>query len=232
MTLACVKKTMSLLIFILLFISNINAQKRKEGIDLVNEYSTKVVDANEIVYYGWDFSHVKLFDGDYMGNSEDDLKSRIGSIIGLLSERYTPKEMSKLLNKDIVSDMDNIQRKYIERDYSNLVSFTNFEMKLTDIENIINSYDLSQKSGIGLVIIAECMNKPDKFTTGYVTFFNLENKSLLWVTKMKGRPDRKSKFSKEWFYGFEETILYWIPEFYEPKIKEIKKAKKKERKKH
>ena len=219
-------KNITLFLIIFLSINMVFSQKRKEGIDLVNKNSTKVVEAKEIVYYGWDFTQVKLFDGDLMGNSEDELKSNIGSIIGLLSERYTSDKMSDLLDKEIIPEMDIIQRKYFERDFSNIVSFTNFEINIEDIENIVNSYSVPQKSGTGLVLIAECMNKSDKFTTAYVTFFDIETKSLLWVTKMKGNPDRKSKFSKEWFYGFEETILYWIPKFYEPKKKELKKAKK------
>ncbi len=81
------------LALIILFFSNINSQKKK-GIDLINEFSTKIVEAKEIVYYGWDFTQVKLFDGDFMGSNEDELKVNIVAIIGLLSERYTPEKMS------------------------------------------------------------------------------------------------------------------------------------------
>lgn len=217
------KKTLLLLI-IFISINFIYSQKRKDGIELINDNAISVIEAGEIVYYGWDFTQVKLFDGDLMGEEEDKIKSNIGSIIGLLSENYPPEKIAKLLDKEIIPEMDIIQRKYFERDFSNIVSFTNFELTTEQINNIVHSYKLSQTNGIGLVLIAECMNKPDRFTTAYVTFFDIETKSILWLTKMKGYPDRKSKFSKEWFYGFEETILYWVPKFYKPKKKHTKKS--------
>ncbi len=44
--------------------------------------------------------------------------------------------------------MDVIQRKYFERDFSNIFSFTNYEMNIDNIKDIINSYNFTSKISI------------------------------------------------------------------------------------
>ncbi len=208
------------LILLTILITNtfVFSQKIENGIELKSDIN-QILSAKDIVYYGWDLSCVKIYDYKLIGK-EKQLTPKVESILGLLSEKFNPNYLSKKLNKNIISEMDMTKIELSKRDFSDLISFINFEMTIEDVGKIVNSYNVSQNSGIGLVFIPESMNQLDGFSTVFVTFFDIESKNLLWVTKMKAKPDGRRNFPKKWYIGFGDCFVFWYSKFYKKKMKE------------
>ncbi len=209
-------KLLLITLIIMLSISfSTKAQKRKSGLPIVEENTKSIVDADTIYYYGWDMANMKLSDGTWVDKAEE-LRPRISSIIGMLSDRFSPAYVSKALQKEVQADLDVIQKLYIESDYKDFVTFNPYKLSKESLIEIVEGYELSDNSGVGLVIIAENMNKNERYTTAFVTFFDLETRQLLWVTKMKGLPGSKWGFSKYWYEGYLECFYYFLKKYYPP----------------
>ncbi|NJN24832.1 MAG: hypothetical protein HC819_01985 [Cyclobacteriaceae bacterium] len=58
------------------------------------------------------------------------------------------------------------------------------------------------------------MNKPDRFTTAYITFFDIESKEVLWTTKTKGLPGSKWGYKYYWFEGYVECLKVFMSKYY------------------
>jgi hypothetical protein len=56
----------------------------------------------------------------------------------------------------------------------------------TEIQHFISMYPIEVKSGIGLVFIAESMNKINNEAVYHVVFFNIETKDILLQERLKG----------------------------------------------
>lgn len=145
------------------------------------------------------------------------MRPKLSTIIGLLSEHFKPSFVSKHLKKEVEANLDVVQKLYTNIDYDNFVTFNSYEIPLDSLKNYVEEYDLQQTEGIGLVVIAENMNKQERYTTAFVTFFDLETRELMWVTKMKGLPGGKWGFSKYWFEGFVECFYYFLKDYYPKK---------------
>lgn len=61
-------------------------------------------------------------------------------------------------------------------------------MKLSDVDEVLNEYDFSGLSGIGLMFIVESFSKPNGKASVWVTFINLETKEVLLTEKLMGTP--------------------------------------------
>ena len=203
-----------MLIFLLIGFSS-NAQKRKSGLTIVSN-TNAVINANKIHFYGWDIANMKLSDGTWIDKAEE-LRPRLSSMIGLLSSRFSPEYVAKALNKEVEADLDVVQKLYMDIDYNDFVTFNPYEISEDYLKEIVKAYNLPQNKGVGLVIIAENMNKEERYTTAFVTFFDLETRKLLWVTKMKGLPGSKWGFSKYWYEGYLECFYYFLKKYYPPK---------------
>ena len=196
--------------------TELNCQKMKQGIQFKNNIES-VNTAQEIVYYGWDFSRFKITDGSKINQGQLLYQTYIPAWIGLLNERYNATKVSKHLKKRVKENFWAIQNlvKIINPD--ELVQFQSFELPIDSIKNLIKSYDLPEKEGIGFVLILESYNEPEKYVTGFVTFFDIENREILWATKMRGLPGSKWGFTKYVYEAFVEIYDYWLRKYYPPK---------------
>jgi hypothetical protein len=196
-----------------------NAQKEKCGIvypidvKSYNEFST-------IVWYGWDFSNLKICDINVYNYL---IKEQyIPEWISRMNKMFSENEVRRDLNKQYFSsDFKTIQDLYKTKDYKTFLTSDKFELSIDSIKSIVKKYPLSQKSGAGFVIIIENLNKPERYVTGYLTFFNIATKDVLWATKMKGEPS--GKWGVELYYrnGILELYPYFFRKYY---TKTIKKA--------
>jgi hypothetical protein len=61
-------------------------------------------------------------------------------------------------------------------------------MESSQIQEIVNSYKIpGDLSGVGLIFIAECYNKPNEQGSYYVTFFDIASKKVLSTERMLGK---------------------------------------------
>lgn len=206
------KKVVFVLI-ILFSINSIYAQKHKKGILIVADELNKVNQTNVIYYYGWDLSNAKLTDGKLISRPEE-LSQKVGGILGLLSERFNATAMERYLKKEVIIDLDIVQKEIKDVDYDNFVTFNSYELSKDEIAQIVRAYQMTDNEGVGLVMIGENLNKSDRYATAYITFFDVKSKELIWVTKMKGLPGSKWGFSKYWYEGLLECPHYFFSKYY------------------
>jgi hypothetical protein len=203
-----------LLIISFLVLSNVAfSQKRKHGIEYQYNVNT-VLSATEIVYYGWDFSQFKMFAADKISDADVILKDFIPTWIGMLNERYPPDQVAIHYKKKVTPNMVSVQDRIKKLTPDDIVTYMNYDFSIDTVKKVVGSYNLPEQSGIGLSIILESYNKSERYVTGYVTFFDIQSREILWSTKMKGLPGSKWGFTKYLFEGFVELYHYFVNDYY------------------
>ena len=205
-------------IFLILFTLCIStySQKNKKGIDIVKN-TTPIINASEIIYYGWDFSKLQITGGTWKGEP-DEFKNQLNSIIGLLSARFKESTVAAYLKKDVKSNLDVIQKQYLQLNYDKALTFDEKSYTLEEIQSIVNNYILPEGTGVGLCVIAESMNKLERHAIGTVVFFDIKTREVLWANRMSGLPGSKWGFAKYWYEGYLECFYYFIDKYYKKEI--------------
>lgn len=210
-------KHLTIIFYLVSFTMLVNAQKVKHGIE--NKLNlTKYVQSQEVVWYGWDFSNIKVCDSKIY--SYVLTETLIPEWLEKLNNQFSINEMKRKLDKPIFSaDLQTVQNLYKSKDYKQLLTSDKYELSLDSIKNIVSRYKLANKTGIGAVIILENINKPERYVSGYVTFFDIPTRELLWATKMKGLPG--GKWGEELYYrnGLIEIYAYFFAKYYNKAIR-------------
>ena len=92
-------------------------------------------------------------------------------------------------------------------------------LKPEDISKHVKSYDLSGKTGVGLVFIMDGMSKSNKEAAMYVTLINMANKKVLLTERLTGKAQGFG-FRNYWAY----TVYKVLHTIDTDKYKDWKKA--------
>lgn len=207
------------IICIILFVQATNTfgqqeHKPKKGIDY--QYDVKTVfNTHNLIYYGWDFSQSKLTDLSKIGDKRLIVEKYIPEWMAMMDNRYSADLLKRNFKMEQVTEnFKSVQDLYRKMDVDAYISPSRYEISIEKLNSIVKSYDLPEKSGIGFVIIIENFNKPERFVTGYLTFFNIETRKILWATKMKGVPGSKWGFTQYYYQGLVELYDYYIRDYF------------------
>jgi|GEM_PF-2645573 len=185
-----------------------------KGIDYKYEIKS-VFNTDNIIYYGWDFSQSKLTDVDKFSDRKIIVERHIPEWMIWLNGHFSAEFMQKKLKfTTVTANFQPVQDLSRKIDANSYVRVSNYEIKIEKLDSIVSTYILPEKTGIGFIFIIESLNKPERFVTGYATFFNIETRKLLWVTKIKEVPGSKYGFADYYRRGF---IILWdvyYPNFY------------------
>jgi hypothetical protein len=200
-----------------ILISCTYSQDRKHGI----EYPIDVknyINQDKVTWYGWDFSHFKITDHNAYGYV---VKTYIPKWVKKLNNYFPESQICRKLNKGNCSaDLTSIQNLYQNVDEKSLEAQTLFELSVDSIKEIVKQYTLPQKEGAGFVIIVETMNRPQRFVTAYITFFDISTRELYWTTKMKGLPGGKHGVEQYYRNGMIEVYKYFFSKYYNKRIRQ------------
>ena len=189
------------------------SQKPKKGIEYMLNIS-KLSAATDVVWYGVDFSKCRITDGSKMSEAKVMKEKYVPGWISLMNQSYDLEYIKRKLGKNVTEDLNKIQKLYTTIDEKELVTFANYSFPLDSVKAFVNSYPLPEKSGVGFVLIIENLNKPERYITGYFTFFDLQSREILYTTKMKGLPGSKYGFSQWWKEGMVELFEYYFRDYY------------------
>lgn len=203
-----------LILFFFLFIFSI-------GIHSQNLNHNSIYNANEIIYYGWDFSQVRIFDPRLVGK-ENEVKSKIGVILGNLSSVHTAEKLAKDVKKTIIPNFNDIQNEYSKRDISTLITYSKYKIKNDDIKFIIENYKLNENSGLGFVIIPESMNSPEEYSSTLFVFFDIKTRILISKITVNNSISG-GKFTNYWLKSFSNSYKLWLKD-YKAELKKFKKS--------
>ena len=184
-------------------------------------YSTKhdISEAQEIVFFGYDFGHFKLFEPKRL--MEDGIKKNIPLWIDYLSAKEDEDFLKKKMRKNkIIFDFKYLTDIYHSLPESGLVSLSKCTIPVDSIQSIINNYQTSQKEGIGLTIIVECFNKKIDASSAYFTFFDISTKKIL-MTDHYSTSNHASGLGLSTYWGraFEATVYAYFDEEYKKNLK-------------
>ena len=219
------KKTLKVLLIIILtgFSISFQAQEMKKGIEHKLDMKT-LIESDSIVWFGWDFSQSRMNDFSKMSEGDLMVNKYIPAICDRLNNRLPPETIEKQLKKEKFSyDFGSIQKLYKKIDPNEFVIGTQYGFNIEKLKEIVSGYELPQKTGIGLVINIIELNKVERYVTGFVTFFDIQSKEILWTTKMKGKPGSKYGLAMYWLEGVSELYAYFIGDYYTRSIKSSKK---------
>jgi len=132
-----------------------------------------------IIFYGYDFSDFQLADGKRIGQ---DLRKYVFTLIGFLQEHLPEKKLQKWLEKDTITSSLNavmlVNKKINNDDIASPIKHT---ISTDSIQKMINKYPITEKRGIGYVIIYECFDSNLKRGSAYSVFFDIATKKVLIV---------------------------------------------------
>ena len=148
-----------------------------------------------VTWYGIDYSHAKIvgYVSTFGGNTPITAAE--------LRDKYYPSWNHLILDEpDKYNIAAMIRRNSVATDLSvvkqvnTAVAIDSIEVSVTpyymlqDIQSFVSAYDTKNRAGIGLVFIAESMNKNQKEAIYHVVFFNIETKEVLLHERMRGTP--------------------------------------------
>lgn len=157
--------------------------------DLFRESNVK------ISWLGIDFSHVKLI-GDFSEFAGAGEKSTaqvrdkyFGSWNHLILAEPDKYDLRGMLRKgEIVYDIDMIMELNSRTPLENMEANNNPFYKLEDIEGFVSEYNFEGKEGIGIMFIAESLNKFANEAYFHFVAIDLESKEILVHERLRGVP--------------------------------------------
>jgi hypothetical protein len=141
---------------------------------------------NSFTWLGIDYSHVKLNCESEPDVVRNQFFAAWNKLILDEADKYNIKKMLKL--KDIQNDISMIGRVNQEAGISGMKSENAPNYSTADIISFVGSYNPQNKSGIGIVFIAEFLGKEKKQGVFHVVALNLANNEVLVSERMTGEP--------------------------------------------
>ena len=150
----------------------------------------------KISWLGIDFSHVKLI-GNFAEFFEAGEKSswqirdiyfpRWNNIILNEPEKYDIRGMIR--KPDLWYDIDMLGDINSQTSLDEIESYNTVKFSEEDIQSFVNQYNLQDKEGIGILFIAECLNKNAEEAYYHFVAINMKNKEVLFHERLRGEPN-------------------------------------------
>ena len=150
---------------------------------------------SEVTWLGVDFSNVQLV-GDftqafgYGDQSTDEVKDKyFPAWNNLFFSEQDKYDISKMIrNEKLDYDIEMVMELNSNADSKELRTYKPKMYSQNDIQAIVKKYKLKGKKGLGLVFIAEALNKNEK--TGYFHFvvIDMGSSKVLFQEKLEGAP--------------------------------------------
>ncbi len=174
------KKLMLLLLSISTTSYSLSAQTRAEA------FSSQT----PITWLGIDFSEAKYF-GDPGTVSQEQMKTMTININFLLINETEKYDFHKTFDKDsIINDLKVISDLNNSIDATKIMSFNKEDytrFNPASIQSMVSKYNLEQNKGIGLVFVMEGLNKTIEEGAFWVTYINMNDKSVLFTERVTGK---------------------------------------------
>jgi len=149
-----------------------------------------------ISWLGIDYSHVKLI-GNFAEFFQAGEKStwqirdiyfpRWNSIILNEPEKYDIRGM--LRKPDILFDIDMINEINTYANLDEMESYNTSRFTDEDILSFVDEYNLDGKEGIGIVFIAECLNKNAQEAYYHFVAINMKTREVIFHQRLRGEPN-------------------------------------------
>ena len=133
-------------------------------------------------WLGIDYSQVKLI-GDFSQFQE------VGGVSpARLKNTYFPAWNNLVLNERTKYDITEVTTKNAEAPLEELEAVNAPFFNEEKIKSIVNGYSFKDKSGVGILFVAESLSKSSEEAYYHVVLINLSTKEILIQDRLKGEP--------------------------------------------
>lgn len=156
------------------------------GLNAFAQNKEKALSESSMTWYGVDFSLAKFtMITDDPAVIVDRYLDAINQLVPNESEKY---DLKKYFNKsEVTIDLDQVTERNSNVDPDALVIDDEHKITLDDVKTIIKNYNTQDHSGMGLVFIAENLNKNSQTGSYYVCFFDNSTKEIIDARRMTGK---------------------------------------------
>jgi len=148
-----------------------------------------------VTWLGIDFSHVRLI-GNFSEFQEFGEKSPVEIVTDyfpkwnriVLDEREKYDIRGMLRRMDISYDIDMIMNQNYRTDPDSIWWYTARRFTAEDIQAFVDGYDLGGKEGIGILFIAECLDKSYEEAWFHFVAINMKTGEILLQQRLRGEP--------------------------------------------
>lgn len=153
-----------------------------------NKYKAyDILKADTIIWYGFDFSQLKLTNGDKVDQAAT-IKYRDGPAwVECLEESFTESELRKCFYKKYIINTESTKSSFELLDDNNWVIVKPFALDTGLIGNIIKQYDHQNNKGIGLVVLLENFNKYQEEVSEFMVFFDIVSNEIIYLVRITGK---------------------------------------------
>jgi hypothetical protein len=149
----------------------------------------------KVSWLGIDYSHVKLI-GNFSEFMDAGMKDpiQIRNIYFprwnriILDEREKYDVGGMLRKPDIYYDIDPIADVNSKADVDAMQSYNMQKFTDADLQNYVNQYDLTGKEGLGVLFMAECLNKGAVEAYYHFIVINMSTREILFHRRLRGEP--------------------------------------------
>ena len=156
------------------------------GMHTLAQDKAKAKSEKSITWYGIDFTLAKftLVTEDPTIIVSQYLKS-INSLIQMEPDKY---DLKKWFNKtEATLELDQVNARNAAIDAGSLVISDEHKIEAGDVKKVIDQYKTSDKPGLGLIFIAENLNKVKQTGSYYVCFFDQTTKEIVDAQRFEAK---------------------------------------------
>lgn len=156
------------------------------GLNAFAQNREKALNESNMTWYGVDFSLAKFT--MIIDDPEDIVDRYLDAINQLVPNEPEKYDLKEYFNKsEVTIDLNQVAERNSNIDPDALVIDEKHEISLDDVKAVIKSYNTQDHSGMGLVFIAENLNKSSQTGSYYVCFFDNSTKEIIDARRMTGK---------------------------------------------
>lgn len=189
------------LLFILGLINSSFSQDKKNSLHF-----------EKVMWFGIDFTAAKftLVPEDPSVIVNQYLKE-INLVILAEPDKYNIKNYFNI--KEVTNYIDLVNEFNLKIDPSTLVIYDDYKIDIERVKEVIKKYEVKDNSGIGLILVAENLNKVSNNGSYYVCFFDIKTKEILDFKRMYGAVGGFG-FRNYWARSIYNVMVNWNPYSY------------------
>lgn len=200
-------------------IGNPNCQVQKSrGAKIYGNRCNEVFFRQDLIFYGYDLTYLRLTNPKKMGQSMQLIQQYFNDWNNVFNKDIGYNNLSKWMGKRSMIMGTPVFNNYYKRNFNNFVEYGNYCISFEDLQKIINSYDLNENQGIGMVINLVNFNKDREFSMAWVTFFDVKTRDILFAVLTTGEAGGGGMVG-HWATGVEDAVReIFIDEIYKRKL--------------
>lgn len=156
------------------------------GSGMFAQDKSQAMNEPSVTWYGIDFSLAKLT--NVSEDPEMFVKQYFNAINQLVSDEPDKYNIKEYFNKtDATINLDQVTERNAKIDHASLVISEKYEITPEEVQSAIKSYNTQGQDGMGLVFMAENLNKDSQQGSYYVCFFNVNTRDIIDARRLSGK---------------------------------------------